>query len=139
MLSTEVALTHNATRTTNDALTLSRDLILLPGLLCDDELWRDQLTALQSVVRCKVADLTRQSTISALAAEMLAEAPETFALAGFSFGGYVAQEIAKQAPNRIERLALLDTSIRFVYGRTKGVAESAFASGNNARRLQRHR
>ena len=43
---------------------------------------------------------------------MLAEAAPTFALAGFSLGGYVAQEIARQAPGRIERLALIDTSIR---------------------------
>jgi pimeloyl-ACP methyl ester carboxylesterase len=102
----------SGSRTANDVLTLSTDLILLPGLLCDGELWRDQLTALQSVVRCKIADLTRQESISALAAEVLAEAPQTFALAGFSFGGYVAQEIARQAPHRIERLALIDTSIR---------------------------
>jgi pimeloyl-ACP methyl ester carboxylesterase len=97
---------------TGDAPALSQDLILLPGLLCDGELWRDQLTALQSVVRCTVADLTRQTTIEALAAEVLASAPATFALAGFSFGGYIAQEIARQAPHRIERLALIDTSIR---------------------------
>jgi pimeloyl-ACP methyl ester carboxylesterase len=96
----------------DDAAALSRDLILLPGLLCDDELWRDQLMALKSSVRCKVADLTRQTTIEALAAEVLASAPATFALAGFSFGGFVAQEIVRRAPHRVERLALLDTSIR---------------------------
>ena len=43
---------------------------------------------------------------------MLAEAEPTFALAGFSMGGYVAQEIARIAPERIERLALIDTAIR---------------------------
>lgn len=90
----------------------SRDLILLPGLLCDDDLWRDQVATLRSIATCRVAELTRQSTIEALAAEVLAVAPATFALAGFSFGGYVAQEIVRQAPHRIERLALLDTSIR---------------------------
>ena len=43
---------------------------------------------------------------------MLAEAPPRFALAGFSLGGYVAQEIIRIAPGRLQRLALLDTSIR---------------------------
>jgi pimeloyl-ACP methyl ester carboxylesterase len=43
---------------------------------------------------------------------VLEKAEPTFALAGFSMGGYVAQEIARIAPERIERLALLDTSIR---------------------------
>ncbi len=88
------------------------ELILLPGFLCDEELWRDQVTGLADVAHCRVADLTRGETIEDLARNVLHEARPTFALAGFSFGGYVAQEIARQAPERIERLALLDTSIR---------------------------
>ena len=91
---------------------LSRDLILLPGLLCDEELWRDQLVALGEVIACRVPDLGRQSTIEELAADVLAGAPSSFAPAGLSFGGYVAQEIVRQDPDRIERLALIDTSIR---------------------------
>src|SRR5690348_17941151 len=42
----------------------------------------------------------------------LAGAPPSFALAGFSMGGYVALEMLRQAPERITRLALLDTSAR---------------------------
>jgi pimeloyl-ACP methyl ester carboxylesterase len=87
------------------------ELILLPGSLCDDDLWRDQVTGLADAAYCRVADLTRGETIEELARTVLREARPTFALAGFSFGGYVAQEIARQAPQRIERLALLDTSI----------------------------
>ncbi|EJL34862.1 putative hydrolase or acyltransferase of alpha/beta superfamily [Caulobacter sp. AP07] len=87
-------------------------LILLPGLLNDAELWRDQIAGLADVARCAVADLTQGATLAELAESVLARAEPTFALAGFSMGGYVAQEIARQAPERIERLALLDTSIR---------------------------
>ena len=47
-----------------------------------------------------------------LAQKVLATAPNRFALAGLSMGGYVAQEIMKHAPERVERLALLDTSGR---------------------------
>ncbi|MBQ4854809.1 alpha/beta fold hydrolase [Rhodanobacter sp. B2A1Ga4] len=85
-------------------------LLLLPGFLCDEELWRDQLTGLADVAECRVADLGHGDSIAGLARQLLATAPPRFALAGFSFGGYVAQEIARQAPQRIERLALLDTS-----------------------------
>lgn len=85
-------------------------LLLLPGFLCDEDLWRDQLTGLADVADCRVADLGHGDSIAALAGQVLATAPPSFALAGFSFGGYVAQEIARQAPQRIERLALLDTS-----------------------------
>jgi pimeloyl-ACP methyl ester carboxylesterase len=85
-------------------------LLLLPGFLCDEDLWRDQLTGLADVADGRVADLGHGDSIAALARQVLATAPPRFALAGFSFGGYVAQEIARQAPQRIERLALLDTS-----------------------------
>jgi len=87
-------------------------IILLPGLLNDAELWRDQIAGLADVARPYVPDLTRGETIRELAQSVLDEAEPTFALAGFSMGGYVAQEIARIAPERIERLALLDTSIR---------------------------
>ena len=87
-------------------------LILLPGLLNDAELWRDQISGLADIARCHVADLTRGETLRELALSVLAEAEPSFALAGFSMGGYVAQEIARLAPQRIERLALLDTSMR---------------------------
>jgi len=87
-------------------------LLLLPGLLNDAELWRDQIAGLADIADCRVPDLTRGETLESLAESVLAEAPPHFALAGFSFGGYVAQEIARAAPSRIDRLALLDTAIR---------------------------
>ncbi|ALL12437.1 alpha/beta fold hydrolase [Caulobacter henricii] len=87
-------------------------LILLPGLLNDAGLWRDQISGLADVARPWVPDLTRGESIKDLAQGVLDQAEPTFALAGFSMGGYVAQEIARIAPGRLERLALLDTSIR---------------------------
>lgn len=59
-----------------------------------------------------VADITRRDTMHDLARDVLAMAPGRFALAGFSLGGYVAQEVLRLAPDRIEMLALLDTSVR---------------------------
>lgn len=85
-------------------------LLLLPGFLCDEDLWRDQLAGLADITDSQVADLGHADSMAELARQVLATAPPHFALAGFSFGGYVAQEIARQAPQRIDRLALLDTS-----------------------------
>jgi pimeloyl-ACP methyl ester carboxylesterase len=87
-------------------------LLLLPGLLCDAALWAAQIGYFSPFRTVIIADLTRQDSIPALAAEVLAEAPARFALAGLSMGGYVAMEIVRQAPARVERLALLDTSAR---------------------------
>ena len=86
------------------------ELVLLPGLLCDDALWRDQVAGLADVARVRCADLTRGDSLEALARGVLAEAGPRVALAGFSLGGFVAQAIARLAPGRIARLALLDTA-----------------------------
>lgn len=87
-------------------------LILLPGLLNDAELWRDEIPALSPLVDCQVGDLTRGETMDALVDGVLATAEPTFALAGFSFGGYVALQVLARAPERVERLALIGTSAR---------------------------
>ena len=87
-------------------------LLLLPGLLCDGRLWRDQVGALAPLARAVVADLAQDDRIEAMAARALAAVPGRFALAGLSMGGYVALEVMRQAPERVERLCLLDTSAR---------------------------
>jgi pimeloyl-ACP methyl ester carboxylesterase len=89
------------------------DLLLLPGLLCDARLWRDQVAGLADIARCRVADLTLDDSVAAMAARALAAAPDRFALCGLSMGGYVAFEVLRQAaPGQVTRLALLDTSAR---------------------------
>lgn len=87
-------------------------LVLLPGLLNDHRLWAAQIQALASLAEIVVADLARDDTLAAMAARVLAAVPGRFAVAGLSMGGYVAFEILRQAPERVERLALLDTTAR---------------------------
>ncbi len=87
-------------------------LVLLPGLLCDATLWRRQLDALADLAEITVADLSRHDNVADMAEAVLAEVPETFALVGFSMGGYVAQQIIRSAPHRVSRLALMDTAAR---------------------------
>jgi pimeloyl-ACP methyl ester carboxylesterase len=87
-------------------------LLLLPGLLCDAALWAPQIEAVADLVECRVADLTQDDSIDAMAERALADMPERFAVAGLSMGGYVALAIMAAARDRVERLALLDTSAR---------------------------
>ncbi|MBI5165276.1 MAG: alpha/beta fold hydrolase [Magnetospirillum sp.] len=87
-------------------------LVLLPGLLNDARLWADQVAALSPTATVMVGDLTRDDSVAGLAQRVLAAAPARFALAGLSMGGYTAMEILRQAPERVERLALLDTTAR---------------------------
>ncbi len=86
-------------------------LILVPGLLCTQALWRAQEDDLADVARVTVTmEHTRHTDIGAIAGAILAKAPPRFALAGLSFGGYIAFEIMRRAPHRVDRLALLDTT-----------------------------
>jgi len=89
-----------------------KPLIFLPGLLCDAALWAHQVRDLADITNTTVGDLTHDSSIVAMAERVLAGAPDRFALAGLSMGGYVAQEIMRREPERVERLALIDTSAR---------------------------
>ncbi len=86
-------------------------LVLIPGLLCDAQLWQSQIEDLAEVADVWIADHTRSDTMAAVARDVLADAPfSDFALAGLSMGGYIALEIMRQAPQRVLRLALLDTA-----------------------------
>lgn len=87
-------------------------LLLLPGLLCDAALWNHQAETLSDLAEVAVADLTKADRIGAAAQGVLASAPDEFAVAGLSMGGYIALEIMRQAPDRVVRLALLNTSAR---------------------------
>ena len=92
---------------------MKQPLILLPGLLCDAALWEPQLADLADVADFFVADLTEHESMQDMAAAVLRDSPwKEFALAGLSMGGYVAQEIVRQAPQRVKKLALLDTRSR---------------------------
>lgn len=87
-------------------------LILVPGLLCDDALWAPQLKWLSDIADISVGATQIDDGFPAMAERILEAAPPRFALAGLSMGGYVCMEIMRQAPERIERLALFDTSGR---------------------------
>lgn len=87
-------------------------LLLLPGLLNDARLWAAQTQGLADIATCSVGKLTDTGDMRELAASVLLQAPEHFALAGLSMGGYVALEIMRQAPERVTALALIDTQAR---------------------------
>ena len=107
-----------AARLSLHTVTAPQPLLLLPGLLCDARLWRDQRAALAGLADAVVVDLTLDGSVAGMADRALAAADAAwgagarFALAGLSMGGYVALELARRAPARVTRLALFDTSAR---------------------------
>ena len=87
-------------------------LLLLPGSLCTDLLFQAQISFFKEHREVIVANFSNCDSIEAMATKVLNEAPEEFALAGLSMGGIVAFEMFRQAPQRIKRIALLDTNPR---------------------------
>lgn len=87
-------------------------LVLIPGLNCTPALYAPQWPALAPGRQILVADNTSDETIAAMVARLLATAPDRFALCGLSMGGYVAFEVMRRAPERVTRLAFLDTTAK---------------------------
>jgi pimeloyl-ACP methyl ester carboxylesterase len=94
------------------ALLVPLPLLLLPGSLCNDLLFKQQIAFFKGHREVIVANFCNCDSIEAMAAKVLNEAPAEFALAGLSLGGIVAFEMFRQAPQRIKRIALLGTNPR---------------------------
>jgi len=97
---------------TPSAQTEGLPVVLIPGLLCTPRLYAEQLPALWRFGQVTVADHTRDDSVAGIAGRLLAAAPPRFALVGLSMGGYTAFEVMRAGPDRVARLALLDTSAR---------------------------
>lgn len=90
----------------------SLPIVLVPGLLGSPRLYGEQIPELWRLGPVTVATHTRDDSMGGIARRILASAPARFALAGLSMGGYICFEILRQAPERVARLVLLDTSAR---------------------------
>jgi pimeloyl-ACP methyl ester carboxylesterase len=86
-------------------------LVLIPGMMCDARMWGGIPAALHPRPVAHVVP-TEADSMAELARILLRDAPPRFALAGLSMGGILAMEVLSQAPERVERLALLDTNPR---------------------------
>jgi pimeloyl-ACP methyl ester carboxylesterase len=101
-------------------------LMLLPGLNCDAAVWAPQVAALKGLANCRVPAWGLRDTLTAMAQQVLDEAPtERFCVAGHSMGGRVALEVMRLAPQRVERLALLDTGTHPLAAGEAGEKEKA--------------
>lgn len=87
-------------------------LVLIPGLACTAELYAPQWRALGVGRQVLVAEHRLDESLPAIVERLLAAAPARFALCGLSMGGYIAFEVMRRAPERVSRIALLDTSAR---------------------------
>ncbi len=86
-------------------------LFLLPGLMCDEAVWAEQVQALAPHAELRVPVFRGFDSLRGMAEHILAQAPARFSVAGHSMGGRVALELMQLAADRIDRFALLDTGV----------------------------
>jgi pimeloyl-ACP methyl ester carboxylesterase len=89
---------------------MAEPLVFLPGMMCDARLFGPQIAELSADHCVMVAPVTQGERIEEIASGLLDQLPARFALAGLSMGGIVAMELLRRAPDRITRIALMDTN-----------------------------
>ena len=110
-------------------------IVMIPGLGSDAAVWQPTIDALGTDADCIVGDTLSDTSLPGMAARILMQAPDRFALAGVSMGGMVALEIMRRAPERVTRLALLDTNANTDTSEQRARRESANAAMSNAKDL----
>src|SRR5882724_3288597 len=108
-------------------------ILLVPGLASSPRIYAPVIPALWRYGPVTVANHIRDGNMALIARRILAEAPPRFALAGHSMGGYIAFEIMRQAPDRVAKLALINTQARpdtpEAMTRRRGMMERARGGG----------
>ena len=107
-----------------------RNLVLLPGFMCDADLWSDMAPALARVGQIHYGNVYQDDTLEGMARRVLAEAPERFVLVGFSMGGFVARVLALMAPERISGVAFVASSARAYSPEERARRQQGYLPGN---------
>jgi pimeloyl-ACP methyl ester carboxylesterase len=89
-----------------------RSLVLLPGFMCDADLWRDVAPDLEKVGHLYYGNVYQDDTLEGMARRVLSESPERFVLIGFSMGGFVSRILTLMAPERVAGVAFVASSAR---------------------------
>jgi len=89
-----------------------RDLVLLPGFMCDQDLWTDMVPDLATVGPLHFGNVYEDDTLEGMARRVLDHAPDAFVLVGFSMGGFVARVLTLMAPERVRGVAFVASSAR---------------------------
>ena len=106
------------------------DLVLLPGFMCDADLWTDMLPDLARIGRVHYGDVYRDDTLGGMAKRVLEQSPEKFILIGFSMGGFVARVLTLAAPKRVIGVAFVASSARGYSAEERARRQAGWQPGN---------
>ena len=115
---------------------MAEPLVLLPGMMCDARLFGPQIAELSADTAVMVAPITQGERIEEIASGLLDLLPRRFALAGLSMGGIVAMEVLRRAPDRVTRIALMDTNPLAETPQVAGAREPQIVAARSGRMLE---
>ena len=89
-----------------------KTLVLIPGYMCNNEMWQNQLSQLKKKYKVIIPNLKKGKTINEFSINTLKSLPDTFSIIGFSMGGFIALNLAINYTKRIDNLILVGTNAR---------------------------
>jgi pimeloyl-ACP methyl ester carboxylesterase len=107
-----------------------RSLVLLPGFMCDADLWTDMAADLAKLGSVHYGNVYQDDTLDGMARRVLAESPDKFVLVGFSMGGFVARVLTLMAPERVSGVAFVASSARGYSAEETERRKQGWQSGN---------
>lgn len=93
---------------------MNMDIVLIPGALATPKIWYQQQIFFQKSKQLYYVDVLNSDSIVEIARRFTSIAPKKFTLIGFSMGGYIALELYRLIPNKIEKLILINSAAKLV-------------------------
>ena len=106
-------------------------IVLIPGYMCDKNMWLNQLDILKKKYKLIIPKLDSGNSIEKFKKNTLSLLPERFSVIGFSMGGFVALNLAIEEPERIKDLILVGTNARSVSRDRKLLLKKSLSAFNN--------
>lgn len=91
---------------------MNKDIVLISGALATPKLWHQQEKLFQDNKQLHYVDILNSDSIAEMAKRFVSISPEKFTLIGFSMGGYVALELYRLIPKKIEKLILINSGAK---------------------------
>jgi pimeloyl-ACP methyl ester carboxylesterase len=89
-----------------------RRVVFVPSQLLTADFWAPLIAQLGNTIDAMVGDHSRHDSVKAMARSILADAHEQFVLVAHGMGGFIAFEMLRQQPDRIQKIVLISTQAR---------------------------
>ena len=114
-----------------------KTIVLIPGYMCDDQIWINQIVRLKKKYKVIIPSLKRGNTIKEFSSRTLKLLPKKFSIVGFSMGGFVALDLAINYSKRVEDLILVGTNARGVSKDRRRLLKKSEQELNNKNYIER--